>query len=161
MNKTIAEASLDNLHDIIVPEAIGYLPLAPGWYVVGLIVLALLFHFGMYFYKQYQESLYKREALVELAHYKAQGKDEVIKLLTLAKRVAISAYGREKIAKLSGESWWDFMEEHSKAKVNKALRVEIDNILYDKTYESNASDATSIRAFVTRWIKTHKVTKDV
>jgi len=161
MNKTIAEASLDNLHDIIVPEAIGYFPLAPGWYILGLLVLALLFHFSMHLYKQYQKSLYKREALAELAHHNAEGKDEVIHLLTLAKRVAISAYGREKIAKLSGESWWDFMEEHSQAKVSKALRVEIDNILYDKTYESNASDETSIRAFVTRWIKTHKVTKDV
>ncbi len=30
MNQTIAEASLDNLHDIIIPPAIGFFPLAPG-----------------------------------------------------------------------------------------------------------------------------------
>ena len=45
MNKTIAEASLDNLHDIIMPDAVGLFPLAPGWVMVLLLLLALLFHF--------------------------------------------------------------------------------------------------------------------
>ena len=45
MNKTIAQASLDNLHDIIVPDGVGFFPPAPGWIVVGLLLLALLFHF--------------------------------------------------------------------------------------------------------------------
>ena len=44
MNKTIAEASLDNFHYIIVPDAVGYFPPAPGWYVLALLALALLFH---------------------------------------------------------------------------------------------------------------------
>ena len=50
MNQTIAQASLDNLNDIIVPEAVGFLPLAPGWILVILLVLSLLFHFA---YKAY------------------------------------------------------------------------------------------------------------
>jgi len=161
MNKTIAEASLDNLHDIIIPDAVGYLPPAPGWYVLGLLVLALLSHFSVGFYKRYEKSLYRREALDELGSYEEQGKDETLHLLTLAKRVAIIAYGREEIAKLSGDSWWDFMEQHSKAKVSKELRVQIANLLYDKAYEPNSVDYSAIKEFVTLWIKTHKVSDHV
>ncbi len=161
MNKTIAEASLDNLHDIILPEAVGYLPPAPGWYVLALLVLALLFHFSMGFYKRYKKSLYRREALDELGSYEAQGKEEMLHLLTLAKRVAIAAYGREEIAKLSAESWWNFMEQHSKARVSKELRVQIANLLYDKTYDTKSIDSSAIKKFVTLWIKTHKVSPHV
>lgn len=161
INKTIAEASLDKLHDIIVPEPIGLFPLAPGWYVVGLLVLALLFHFGVFFYNRYTKALYRREALEELHSVSEQGREEILQLLTLAKRTAIGAYGREKTATLSEESWWDFMEEHSKVKVSQELRTQIENFLYDDTFPSDRIDTPAIKAFVTLWIKTHKVSEDV
>ena len=161
MNKTIAEASLDNLHDIIIPEAVGCLPPAPGWYMLGLLLLALLGHFVMNAYKRYKKSLYKREALVEVGRYKEESKEDMIHLLTLAKRVAITAYGREEIAKLSGDSWWDFMEQHSKAKVSKELRVQIAYLLYDRDYDHDSVDYPAIKNFVTLWIKTHKVSDHV
>ena len=161
MNKTIAEASLDNFHDIIVPDAIGYFPPAPGWYVLGLLALALLFHFAIQTYAKYKKNLYRREALKELESFSEQSQEETVLLLSLAKRVAIVAYGRERIAKLSADSWWDFMEEHSKVKVSKELRKNIAKILYDKGYESKQSDALAIKTFVTLWIKTHKGSENV
>ena len=66
MNQTIAEASLDNLHDIIVPDAVGFFPLAPGWYFVILLCLTLLFHFGWKSYVRYQKNQYRRDAEKEL-----------------------------------------------------------------------------------------------
>ena len=157
MNKTIAEASLDNLHDIIIPDAIGFFPPAPGWVMLGLLLLALLFHFAMRFYMRYKKSLYRREALEELDRYKGENKEETLQLLSLAKRVAIVAYGREESATLTGESWWNYMEQHSKVNISKALRDEMSKLLYDETYESNSSHYTDIKVFVTEWIKTHKV----
>lgn len=161
MNKTIAQGSLDNLHDIIVPEAIGVFPLAPGWIVLGLLLLALLFHFVVQFYMQYKKSLYKREALLALEQYDKQNQEETVQLLSLAKRVGISAYGREEIAKLSGNSWWDFMEAHSKARVSMEIRETIAKLLYDNTYTLNSNDFTDIKSFVTLWIHTHKGISDV
>ena len=161
MNKTIAEASLDNFHDIIVADAVGYFPPAPGWYVLGLLVLALLFHFAIQTYAKYKKNLYRREALKELESFSEQSQEETVLLLSLAKRVAIAAYGRETIAKLSSDSWWDFMEEHSKVKVNKELRENIAKILYDKGYESKQSDSLAIKTFVTLWVKTHKGVENV
>ena len=62
LNQTIVEASLDNLHDIIVPDAVGFFPLAPGWYIAFLLLLTLLFHFGYQKYKVYESEQYKRDA---------------------------------------------------------------------------------------------------
>ena len=161
MNKTIAEASLDNLHDIIVPEAVGFFPPAPGWYTVGLLCLALLFHFMVKRYKQYKKSEYKREALKELLTYEKSSKENVVALLTLAKRVGIAAFGRHEIVKLSDDSWWDFMEQHSKTKVDSQLRVALSKLLYDASYTWDNTLYEKTSTFVTVWIKTHKEDKDV
>jgi len=156
MNKTIAEASLDKLHDIIVPDAVGFFPLSSGWIIVLLLALTLLFHFSFVAYKQYQKTLYKREALKELAK-----ESDLLTLLSLAKRVGIAAYGRDKIAVLSSEAWWDFMELHSDVKVEHALRAEMEKCLYDAQYEIDKSMLEKVQKMVTIWIKTHKVGSDV
>ena len=161
MNKTIAEASLDNLHDIVVPEAVGFFPPSPGWTIVLLLLLALLFHTLVKAYKRYKRSLYRREALKELDTYRQHSTKNASSLLLLAKRVAIAAYRREVIAKLYDDTWWDFMEKHSKAKVSPESREDIEKLLYDETYTMNNTLHDTIITFVTLWIRTHKRQSDV
>ena len=161
MNKTIAEASLDNLHDVIVPNAVGFFPLAPGWYMVLLLLLGLLFHFAIQAYKYHKKSQYRREALKELTSYSQENKENALALLLLAKRVAIAAYERKEIAKLSDSPWWDFLEKHSKAKVSSHAREDIAKLLYDDAYVMESVLFDEITKFVTLWIKTHKVERDV
>ncbi len=161
MNKTIEEASLDNLHDIIVPDAIEFFPLAPGWIIVGILLLTLLFHFAVKGYKNYKKSLYRREALKELEVSKENGKKGSLALLALARRVAIAAYGREVAARLTGDAWWNFMEEHSKVQISGELREKITTVLYDTQSINDTSSYQKIRSIVTVWIKTHKVSEHV
>ena len=161
MNKTIAEASLDNLHDIIVPEAVGFFPPAPGWNIILLLLLALLFHTLVKAYMRYKRSLYRREALKELDTYRQHSKENASSLLMLAKRVAMAAYGREVIAKLYDDAWWDFMEKHSKAKVGSETREDIAKLLYDASYTMNSELQDTVIKLVRLWIKTHKVKSDV
>ena len=161
MNKTIQEASLDNLHDIIVPDAIGFFPLAPGWIIVGVLLLTLLFHFVVQAYKRYKKTLYKREALTELENYRDESKDDALALLKLARRVAIAAYGRGEIAGLSGDDWWEFMEQCSKVKVSRELRDEISTLLYDNTAQIDTKQFRLISSMVSVWIKTHQVSTNV
>ena len=160
MNRTLAEASLDNLHDIIVPEPVGIFPLAPGWTVLILLFLTLLFHFGWQKYLHYQKEQYRRDALAALESLTENGQNNTLSLLSLAKRVGISAYGRESTATLSDMRWWDFVQAHSKAKVDAALRSRIEKALYAES----ALDENTYRTLffqVERWIITHKVAEDV
>ena len=157
MNKTIEEASLDNLNDIIVPDAVGFFPMAPGWIIVGFLLLTILFHFGFKQYLYYKRSLYKREALHELQSLTTESVQGTVSLLDLAKRVGIAAYGRPQVAKLDGDLWWDFMEKNSKAKVHSELREEIKVLLYNKDTQHESSKFKGLKSIVEDWIKTHKV----
>ena len=157
MNKTIAEASLNNLHDIMLPEAVGFFPLAPGWYILLLLFLTLLFHFALKGYRSYKKEQYRRDAFEVLAGLQQKNRENTKALLSLAKRVGLSAYGRENIAILNGDDWWDFMEEHSQAKVGSTLRKEIQIFLYQDAATFSESTFDAVLDFVTEWITTHKV----
>ena len=161
MNQTIAEASLDNLHDILVPDAIGFFPLAPGWYILSLLLLTLLFHFGYQKYKVYEREQYRRDAEEELEALNDKNRENTIALLGLAKRVAISAYGRETIATLDGDRWWDFMETHSKTSVDPDLRASIKKLLYEEGITFDASVFDAVFLMVSQWIETHTVVPHV
>jgi flagellar biosynthesis component FlhA len=156
MNQTIAEASLDNLHDIIVPDTIGFFPLAPGWYILFLLLLTLLFYFGYQRYKMYEREQYRRDAEEELEALNNKNRENTIALLDLAKRVAISAYGREIIATLDGDRWWDFMETYSKTSVSSELRSSIEKLLYEEDVDFDVSVFDAVFLMVSQWVETHK-----
>ena len=128
---------------------------------MALLFFALLFHFALRRYKQYKKSQYRREALKELVIYTQESRDHTIALLSLAKRVGIAAYGRKEVTKLSADSWWDFMENHSKVKVNTELREKIDKLLYDASYTMNSALYDNVEECVSLWIKTHRMGRDV
>ena len=113
--------SLQNLHDIVVPAPVSWLPPAPGWYALGLTILLLLLWGAMLWYRRWKRNAYRREALAELDRFEAAfaGNGTVSELLPrlpeLLKRTAIAAYGRGEVASLSGKSWLDFLD-HSMGK---------------------------------------------
>jgi len=160
VNSTLAEASLDRLHDIIVPEPVGLFPLAPGWIVLILLFLTLLFHFGWQKYLLYRKEQYRREALDELQALKEPGREHTLALLSLAKRTGISAYGRERVAALSDDAWWDFMQSESRAEVPDTLRETLVQFLYSDK-ELDPKTYHTLFSVVETWIKTHKGLSDV
>jgi len=161
MNQTIAEASLDNLNDIIVPHTVGFFPLAPGWYIVLLLLVSLSFYFGYKQYKAYEKEQYRRDAEEELEALNDKNRENTIALLGLAKRVGIVAYGRENIATIHGDSWWDFMEAHSKSSVEADLRKSIQRLLYEENIAFDACVFDAVFLMVSQWIETHEVVSDV
>jgi len=100
-------ASLDNLHDIIVPNPVSWWPLAPGWYVLilGLIIAATWI--GIRLNRQWQQNRFRREALSELDSIKPS------ELPALIKRVALCIWPREQVASLSGDDWLQFLDQSS------------------------------------------------
>ncbi|WP_415408017.1 DUF4381 domain-containing protein [Sulfurovum sp. CS9] len=151
-------ASLDQLHDIIIPPAVSYWPLAPGWYALALLVLTYGIYVGLKYWSTYQKNLYRREALKVLSGMKL-GEDtskEISTLLGLMKRVGLQHFGREKVAALSDDAWWDFMEKHSKTKVDVEVRELSQKILYSPYAEATTEDVKLISKVAKVWITTHK-----
>ena len=161
-NNVTLSASLDQLHDIIIPPAVSFWPLAPGWYALALLVFAYGIHAGLKYWSKYQKNLYRREAL-EILSAMPLGEDtnkEINTLLGLMKRVGLQHFGREKVAALSDDAWWNFMETHSKVKVGTDVRELSKKILYSPNAEATVEDVRAVSKAAKVWIITHEGVSD-
>ena len=105
------------LRDLHLPEAIGWWPLAPGWWF--LIALALG-GMGYLLYRGYQEwrrNAYRRIALKELARIRndyRKGVDAVTlatELSELLRRTMLAYAPRAEVAGLTGDAWLTWLDE--------------------------------------------------
>ncbi len=159
MEHNSTAGSLELMHDIIVPPAISFWPLAPGWYALALILLAYVLHLALKLWTKYRENAYRREALDELS-LTQEGTAEMKRLLTLMKRVALQHFGRKNVAALSDTSWWEFVEQHSRVKVESTLRLLSQKVLYSSDVQVTTEALAKMREITKIWIKTHGALDD-
>ena len=99
---------LAQLRDIHLPEPVSWWPPAPGWWVALLLSLAAIFFVVYYLRKYWLQRRYRRVALLELGNFSLNDErnNQVLleEISALLRRVALQAYGREKVAPLTGES---------------------------------------------------------
>ncbi|MFK8115377.1 MAG: DUF4381 domain-containing protein [Rubripirellula sp.] len=105
-------ASLDRLNDFVLPETVGFLPLAPVWKFGLVLVLLWLAKWAWIRIVAYIRNAYRREAVAELKVIEASG--DVVRLNELLKRTAITAYGRDAVASLYGDRWLEFLGDSLK-----------------------------------------------
>jgi hypothetical protein len=99
--------SLDNLHDLVMPVPVPWWPPAPGWVIVSAALVMVLAWWLIRAIRHWQKNSYRREALALLGQIDGAGAE----LPTLIKRVALSAYPRERVASLTGEQWLAFLDQ--------------------------------------------------
>lgn len=115
------------LRDMQVPEAIGWWPLAPGWWLLLVLCVALLGVLFLYLRRKLQDP--RRAALQELKKIEQQfasHQDKQQLLMdcnTLLKRLALTLYPRSDVASLSGQQWLTFLKESNSRVDAKKLEV--------------------------------------
>lgn len=104
------------LRDLHLPEPVGWWPLAPGWWVL-LILLALLLGYGLYrAYLRRRHNAPRRFALRELARYESdflEHRNPVLlgkQLSELLRRGMLAYARREEVAGLTGEAWLEWLD---------------------------------------------------
>jgi hypothetical protein len=103
--------SLQNLNDIILPAAVSWWPLAPGWYVLAALLLVVLLVWLYRSIRRYRFNRYRRQALIELNQLKQLQPVAAVKgLPELLKRTALAVFPRQQVASLSGKEWSDFLD---------------------------------------------------
>ena len=109
-------ASLQNLNDIIEPAAVRFWPPAPGvWMILALVLLWISVGVAMLWFRRRQNA-YRRAGMRELLNIRLRmntpdgRKVAVQELSVLLKRVALTAFPREKVAALSGDNWLAFLD---------------------------------------------------
>jgi hypothetical protein len=156
--------SLDNLYDIVMPLPVPWWPLAPGWYVVGGVVLALVIWAVWKGWKRWQAAAYRRAALAELQRLQARTADDAQRefalqeLPELVKRTALAAFPRQQVASLSGASWLEFLDHtgHTNA-FTHGQGKRLPALAYDPHTAGrlDAHDAGALCNIISRWIRGH------
>ncbi|EIM25375.1 DUF4381 domain-containing protein [Microvirga lotononidis] len=98
-------ADLANLRDIVLPAASPWWPPAHGWWVISAGLFAAALVASIRGWKRYQANAYRREALREL-----DATSDVTAVMPILKRAAMAAYGRERVASLSGSGFLAFLD---------------------------------------------------
>ena len=94
-------ASLDRLHDIVMPPTVPWWPPAPGWYVLAAIILGLLLVLVLRLWLRWRATAYRREAIRAL-----DSASDPAAIAALLRRTALAESSRSEIAALHGNAWW-------------------------------------------------------
>lgn len=115
-----AQQLLAQMHDINASEAVSWWPLAPGWWALICLTVALLGGGAFWLKRRAQNNRYRREALALLANIASQPETHSLSDINdLIKRAALYAYPNERadIARAHGERWVAWLNSKSKAPV--------------------------------------------
>lgn len=158
--------SLQNLHDIVSPPPVSWLPPAPGWYALGFSLFLLCGWFAAQQYMVWKRNKYRREALIELDELKNQLADSaeyqllLPQLPQLVKRTAIAAYGRGVVASLTGDDWLEFLDKTGAASLFTQGKG---RLLNDCSYQSaqqlarfSSKEVAELQEAVFFWIRKHQ-----
>ncbi|MGQ3889201.1 DUF4381 domain-containing protein [Legionella sp. CNM-1927-20] len=111
---------LAKLHDIHLPSSIGWWPLAPGWYILTVLILLIISLLVTIAYRQRQYARAKRQACQLLDNYEQEYlrngdvSATCAKISELLRRVALVYFPRQDVASLQGEDWINFLNKTSK-----------------------------------------------
>lgn len=153
------QALLDQLHDIVVPDAVPYWPPAAGWWAVSGLLLASLIFVLFVWWRRRKLTLYRREACAELDHLPDLPAPALAQQISaILKRSALTAYpdDRHRIAGLFGADWVRFLNHTCQ---QPAFSEDSARILAGDCYRAApAFDATSLRTQAAQWLKHHQRT---
>ncbi|MDA3806785.1 MAG: DUF4381 domain-containing protein [Thiomicrorhabdus sp.] len=161
------QALLNGLQDIQLPEPITWWPLAFSWWVLILSLTSMLIGVVWYFREQRKRNAYRREAqeaLRLIMHPKESNipiNEQVLAINSLLKQVALTTYGRLKVAKLSDQAWLDFLKQNASFIDQPIVLKELFKLAYqapttDKIQLKNNQELlTTWQIYAEKWIKGH------
>ncbi|MFQ6004694.1 MAG: DUF4381 domain-containing protein [Woeseia sp.] len=104
------------LRDLHLPETIGWWPLAPGWWVLSVLLLIGLLLLARRALRKYRQNGARRSALARLEVLQAEyehNRDVVslgIRLSELLRRAMLAYAPRDEVAGLTGPDWLKWLD---------------------------------------------------
>lgn len=143
-------ASLDRLNDLVLPEAVPWWPLAPGWYVVMGLTLGLVLFISYRFLRHRKANAYRRTALRELS-----ASTEAAGIAELLRRTALVHVPRDAVARLTGSEWVEWLA----GKSPEPMPAEVREMLATGIYGHNTAhgDIAILRGYAVRWVAGHQL----
>lgn len=144
------------MHDIEAPPPVSWWPIAPGWWLIALLVCFVIYDLTRFGLKTIQHNAYRRQALSLLNTLKpSQTPEFATEVSTLLKRVALTAYPkqRSKITQAHGIVWTNWLNQ---ACPKAVFKTDSTKALSQAPYQSNiVFDASVLKLSAKAWIKLH------
>lgn len=102
-----------DLRDIHLPAEPGVWPPAPGWWLLFVLIMALVLWLGRLGWGRYRRLRRRQRILAELDRLQREGLRGpalIAAVSTLLKRVALMRYPRTEVAALTGDAWLAFLD---------------------------------------------------
>ncbi len=157
------QALLSQMHDLQLPEAIGWFPPAPGWIALFLLLLMALTGLLLWLVQRRRQRRYRHQALAALAAIESAREDgacaQCLATMRLLKRVYFTAYPdkRSQDAGLFGRDWLQRLA----ASCQRPLAVDevgefIEAALYQAKMEPSKQQMRFLFDTARRWIRHHQ-----
>jgi hypothetical protein len=165
---TTDTASLARLHDIVVPPPVPWWPPAPGW--LWLLAFAVLVTLALSIrgFIHWQQNRYRREALAELAGLESPVTDGATRAVmieqmsVILKRTALTAYGREPVAALTGADWFAFLDRTGGTRFGNGLGAAMENAIYRPGVgRAGPVNVPELAREIRSWIREHAAVTDL
>lgn len=152
---------LSQLRDVRAPADIGWWPIAPGWWVLSIMVLVSLISIIHFLVKKHKKNAWRRESIREFMHLKkayiqSPNHDGISNINTLLKRaITCASHDNTNLSK-TGESWALTLAKplNINSKTENILSDEVITILSLDQYRKSCEelDLTSLNS-IEKWIK--------
>jgi hypothetical protein len=140
--------SLDRLHDLALPPAVPWWPLAPGWYVVLALLIIILIFLSIRFVSRYRANAYRRAAARELAAL-----ENPAAIAELLRRTALAIAPRPVIAEKTGTAWLDWLASQCPEAMPESVRTQLTAGVYGRIA---GDELGALRDYAARWIAFHQ-----
>lgn len=147
------------LHPLREPELISWWPPAPGWWILGALLLLVLAALAWFALRRYRRNAYRRQALARLdalqSEYRSAGDlgSYAAGINALLKSVALVAYPRRTVAPSNGDAWLEFL--HAQVSGGESFDPEFVSAGYRKSCPD--LDADRLYRAAQNWIRRHEV----
>jgi hypothetical protein len=149
----LPEESLSAPGQLIEAAPISFTFAAPGWqFLLGFLLVGITVWIWVKI-RRYHKNAYRRAALKKMDELAAEP-DGMRQLLILLKVVALSVYGREQVAKLSGQAWIDFLDQHTKNPLF-ADKVDVFAAILYRNEAIQAEERDALLRAAKMWILSH------
>lgn len=155
--------ALGDFVEVVPPEAINWLPQTVGWVWLALAALLVSAHYTWKSLRHWYRNRYRREAAERLQKLviNLEGDQIVAELNRLLKLVALAAYSRDRVARLSGDSWVEFLRRECITSPFSEPQLQL---LAFGGYRQEAVDPSTAQGLLEaalQWIRDHRGAEDV
>lgn len=145
---------LEQLRDIHLPESVSWWPLAPGWWIIIGLLLALAVLFIVRAILQKRHRRFARYALLELgAIQEDEPQDWLMKTHLIMRRASLCYFPKSKVASLDHQQWRQLLESTGRGIWSKKSLQLLQDGLYRPPEVIDSSDKQLFLTEAALWLE--------